>query len=332
MVVEMREVILITYKNDIFRDELSNKGYRVKDLGQTISEEKISKLENNSYGSYAIVEIFGENMDGLIDLIKEISKVTTRVICIVGELTEKMRSYLIEYGIADVITSYDVKRVVNYIDTIDRNVYPSYGKILILDDLIPRINILKTIVSRFQYIPIVTKTIDEFFEYFDGSNIQLMLLNLGTEDFDINGFIKRSYGRTDIKKIPVIPYKNTIEEFFIHEIISGLNRLANVILSSDELYSFLIDILFRRELFPFIGMLKESVGYDNLIQFSRESLHSIYFSLGDDIFSMENILKEERLTNINDIMDSIMETIIKVDGLRWLIKEEKTKTLTGVHV
>ncbi|MDY6933035.1 MAG: hypothetical protein SVZ03_02275 [Spirochaetota bacterium] len=326
----MKEILLRTHSNNILGEELHNVGFIVKDIGQLHSLDEIIKSDNISSVDCAIIEIVDENIEELINVVNALNTIPVRIIGLVYQVTDRIRNFLINNGIADLIISPEVRRIVSYIDIIDRNTHSCKGKILILDDSIARNNILITILKRFHYKPIVSSNIDEFFDALGEGNIQLVLVSLGVKDFDINYFIKRSYASAGINQVPIIPYKDSIEGLFVHELISGLNRLAKVILSSDELYSYLIDLFFRRELSHIVGMFNESVGNDILVQFNKGSLKSIHYSLIDDIFSMDNILEEDRMMRIKGIMNSINDTLIKADGLRWLVIKDIIKTPIGV--
>jgi len=314
----MKEVLLLNHSSNTLREGLTKKGYIINILEQPYIKEDISKL----YIGYFIIEIDDENIEDLGDLTDILSMSSIRVIGIVNEVTNKIRSFLIKLGITDVIISRDVNRIVNYINTIEKDNNTNCGNIIILDDVIPRLNILKKIIAGFRYEPIIINTIDKILGCLEQGNIQFILVNLGTDNFDINDFIKKSLLSTEIKRIPIIPYKDTVGEIFIHEMITGLNRLARVLLSSDELYRFLVNILFRKELLPKIEMLRKSFSDDNLSRFAKESLQRLYYSFGDDIFSMEDILNEDSFKKLSEIMNSINETIIKADGLRWLVSSQ----------
>ena len=326
----MKKILLFTHNNNIFRDEFSDAGYIVKDIEQSVSDNEISKFAGKSFKGYIVIEIANEDTDRLNKYVELLNTVSAKTIILAPESTGSIRSFLFKHGIADLIVHKDVKRIVQYIDIIDKKNQSCFGKILILDDCKHRIDIIRAIITRFGYIPIFANTIDDLFNNLKETNIQLALVSLGAEGFDINEFIRRSYQSSEIKRFPIIPYKDSIDEILIHELLSGLNRVAKFILSSDELFSFLVDMLFKKELFPFLRMLNESAMYESMTQFSRESLNSICHSLMDDILSMDNLLQEDQLNKLVNIIDSIRNTIIKMDGLLWLRMENKTRDAIGL--
>ena len=314
----MKKILLFTEKNHIFRNEFSDAGYIVQEIEHPASVHTISRYANSSFKGYFVIEITNEDTDRLNTYQKLLNRMSANIVILTSKPTDNIKSFLIMHGIADLIVYKDIKRLINYVDIIDKDNRSYYGKILILDDHKPRINIIRSIVTRFGYLPIFTKTIDDLLNYAKETNIQLALINLGTEDFDINEFIKKSYKSSEIKMFPVIPYKDTNDGLFIHELLSGLNRIAKFVLSSDELYSYLIDILFKKEFFPLLGMLNESAMYENMARFSQESLNSLCYSLTDEKISMNNLLQKDRLNKFIDITNSIKNTIIKMDGISCL--------------
>ena len=105
---------------------------------------------------------------------------------------------------------------------------------------------------------------------------------------------------------------------YIHEMLAGLNRVANIILSSEEAYSYLLDILFRKELFRAVNKLNMSLEEENITMYSQETLSRIYSLLGTNIFSMKNLFQNEKIENLKNITDSAREAIVKAQGLKWL--------------
>jgi len=301
----MKEVLLITYNNKYYTDEFLLAGYKIKKIDQPFREEDISKVNNFSSNGIVIIEIMDENIEILTNLIKIFNKNSVQIVGIANKITDKLMNFLISHGIVDIIESKDAKRIINLIANLEKNDHSDFAKILILDDNVHRRNFFETIIIRFHHRPIFIKSIDELFDIINQNNFQLILVNLGTTGFDINKFIKISLSSSMIKTIPVIPYKDTTEDIFIHEVISGLNRLAKVILTSNELYSLLVTVLFRKEITQLIHKLNDKVELKNFIQFSNEPLKKIYYSLGDNIYSLKDIVTGEKLGKINEVIEDI---------------------------
>jgi hypothetical protein len=317
----MKELLLITFANKFYLEKLESKGFQVIEYGQPLSDESINEINNIGFNGIAVIEVIEDSMQRLENTIEVLRKNSVRIIALTASINNNIREYFIKYGISEVLESNNTDRVANYIDTTEKNSNKMYGKILILEDNNQRISILKTIIDRFNYTPVIAESIDQLFEHLNGVNIQLILVNMGLKNFDLNYFLRKSFISEMYKRIPVIPYKDKSEGLFIHEMISGLNKITKVILNPDEIYSFLVDILFRKELSPGINLLTETLDVDNLNKFAIEPLNRLYILMGTDIFTMKRIITKENMDIINGRIDSLRNLTVKVDGFKWLINE-----------
>lgn len=324
----MNEILLITFANNIYRDKLALKGFRVVEYTQPLKEESISEYDLANFTGTAVIEIIEDSIQTLEKIITILRQNSVRIILITASINNKLRNFFLNLGIADVLESGNSERISEYIDITEKDGNKKYGKIIILDDNVKRKNIFETIIGRFNYSPIIMDSINQLFEFLSEINIQLILVNIGAKDFDLSFFLRKSISLEIIKKIPIIPYKDSAEGIFIHEMISGLNKIAKVILTVDEAYSFLVDILFRKELSPGINLLKETIDMDNLNRFAGDTLSKIYNSIGIDIFHMKKIITKDNLNIISGRIDSLKTLIVKVDGLKWLIKSDTISNLS----
>ncbi len=321
----MKELLLITFTNKIYRDKLESKGFKVVEFGQPLDDASVSGINKISFKGIAVIEVIEDSMEILEGIISGLRKKHVRVIAITSKINDNFRNYFFRHGIAEVLESNYADRISDYVFITEGNGNKKYGKILILDDSVQRVNIFKTIISRFNYSPVIIDSLDKVFENLTGINMQLLLINLGTKNFDLNQFVRRTLSLEIAKKIPVIPYKDTIEGLFIHEMISGLNKIARVILTTEEVYSFLVDILFRKELSPGINILNETLDYNNLDRFATEPLSRIYNLTGTDIFTLKKIITRDNINIIDGRIQSLKNLIIQADGLIWLIKNNNIK-------
>ena len=66
-------------------------------------------------------------------------------------------------------------------------------------------------------------------------DIQFILINSGMDNLDFPSLVKKSLSRVEMRKHPVIAYKDMTKGIFVHEVATGLNRLTKVILNIQEL-------------------------------------------------------------------------------------------------
>jgi hypothetical protein len=320
----MKELLLVTFANKIYRDKLEFKGFQVVEFDQPLDEASVSGISKITKG-IALIEVIEDSMEMLEGVISVLRKKHVRIIAITAKINDNFRKYFFRFGISEVFESNYADRIADYVDITEKNGNKKYGKILLLEDDPQRINIFNTIIGRFNYTPVVANSLDDIFENLSGVNMQLLLVNMGQKNFDLSQFVRRMLSLEAAKKIPVLPYKDSIEGLYIHEMISGLNKIARVILTADELYSFLVDILFRKELSPGIQLLNETLDYNNLNKYATDPLSKIYNTTGTDIFTMKKVITKENISIIYGRIESLKNLIIQVDGLKWLIKDDAAK-------
>lgn len=316
-----KEIMLISFANKVYNGKLDSKGFQIIEFEQPLNDESISGIGRKNFKGTAVIEVIEDAMQGLAEVIDGLRKNSVRVIALAAKINNIFRDYFFKHGIAEVLESNNAERIADYIDITEKYSNKMYGKLLVLDDDSQRINIFNTIISRFNYSPVIVDSIDKLFENIS-VNIQFILVNLGTKNFDLNYFLRRSFSLEMYKKIPVILFKEKIDDLYIHEMISGLNKVAKIILTAGELYSFLVDILFRKELSPGVNLLTEALDTDNLNRFASEPLSRLYNIIGTNIFTFKKIITKDNINIIEGRIESLKNLIIKVDGLKWLIKDD----------
>ncbi|MBN2402901.1 MAG: hypothetical protein JXN64_10935 [Spirochaetes bacterium] len=316
-----KEIMLISFANKVYNGKLDSKGFQIIEFEQPLNDESISGIGRKNFKGTAVIEVIEDAMQGLAEVIDGLRKNSVRVIALAAKINNIFRDYFFKHGIAEVLESNNAERIADYIDISEKYSNKMYGKLLVLDDDSQRINIFNTIISRFNYSPVIVDSIDKLFENIS-VNIQFILVNLGTKNFDLNYFLRRSFSSEMYKKIPVILFKEKIDDLYIHEMISGLNKVAKIILTAGELYSFLVDILFRKELSPGVNLLTEALDTDNLNRFASEPLSRLYNIIGTNIFTLKKIITKDNISIIEGRIESLKNLIIKVDGLKWLIKDD----------
>lgn len=314
----MEKVQLITYRNRYLRTPLLKAGYSPIEYALPFSNNEIQEIEENSFHGYKIIEVNDENIENSSVLIDAVNR-TGKVICITGKISDRLKKLLLEKGISDVILSGDIERLNSFLKVLKNEENNTSGKMLILENNNSIKKILDSILIRFGYKPVFVDSVDGMFGELNQIGIQFILINLGLQNLDLNELIRRSYSHSEIKKIPLISYKDMTKGLFIHEITSGLNRLTKVILSPDELYSFLVSLLFRKKIIPVVEIINRSVNFERLAHYSKKTLSQIYNSDKDNILSLNNHFNKDNIDEILQMNTRLENFIIKTYGLRWLI-------------
>jgi hypothetical protein len=319
----MKDIMLFTYTNSIMRKKLADAGFSVIELKQSISGHYLASLfaEKKHIDYLAVVELSDENIEQISGLIELLLEYAVEIVLITVMVSDGIKELSLRYGIPDILEHSDPQRLLDYL-LVTGESSESVGKIIIMDDDKPQVSILGAIIKRFNYRPIFVSSQNELFESLNQSNIQLVLLNLGIAEFDINSFVKRSFSYSEIKKLPCIAYKDIEKGLLVNELVSGLNRLTRMILTPEELFSFLVNLFLRRELSHKIERLDAAVHMDTIGQYLMGSLSQTIKTAGEEIYSMKNIIKGDDFNKLFSISDSLKKTFTKVEGLKWMIKED----------
>ena len=143
-------------------------------------------------------------------------------------------------------------------------------------------------------------------------------------DIDIKKLIRNTFISSEIKTTPVITFKEEDKGFFVHEIASGLSRLTKVILTFEELLSYLVDILFKKEIIPITTAINTATNQNENSYFSHNTLKQVYKLEEEKLFSMDNIIGEIKMDSLLHLTKLLERTLLKVDGFKWLhLKNEK---------
>ena len=236
-------------------------------------------------------------------------------------ISDETGKILLQQGVVDAISRCAVCDIVSYVKSLELKQVVSTGKILILEDDAKRKRAIDAIVSRFGYKAEYAMTSDEMQQCVSRSNVQFILLNLGIDFRELNDFVRTYCTRVEMRRIPVISYKDLSDGIFIHEIVKGLNKLTKVILSSEELYSFLVEVLFKKDFLPLLDSLNVSLSFNDCSYYARESLKRIYYLNEGNIFHSDNVLQTENVKTMYGMLNLMQQSLIRVSGLKWLYKE-----------
>ncbi len=242
----------------------------------------------------------------------------SRLIFITGALTESVRETMLKYGISDIIGAGDTERIINYITALHSLKDFSTGKIAIFEKQPVTSRHLGNIIRQFGFTPVFMDSFNSFEKLLKKENVQMVLLNLEFDRVTIKNLIKKTINDMEIRMVPVISYKDMARGIFVHEIVSGLNRLTKVILSHEELYSYLLDLLFRKKIIPVTDILNKSADYESSAYYSKKTLSQIFYMNEKDMLYSKNILAEENYEGMLHAVSLLRQSLILAEGLKWM--------------
>ena len=135
-----------------------------------------------------------------------------------------------------------------------------------------------------------------------------------------------------MKRTPIVAYKDMKEGLFVHELISGLNKLTRYILSPEELFSFLIEFLFRNEILPLINQLNSFTQIEGDIDFINKPISQIFTANENELFKLPSILNNDNIASIGVLLDKLQKSMNKIAGIKWLIQEKEAQKIATCGV
>ena len=315
----MNIVNLITTKNNLLKQPLLNMGFTVNEfdsLANNKFHEKIKKGNNN----YTLIEISDFNKfkdEKFSESIKWFYK-NSKLIILSETMPQDQKKILLKFGISDCITHFGPERIALYINNLNFKPEAKPGKFIVLDDNMAHRNIINSIIKRFGYGTVFISEIEELFQAVGDSDNIMILVNLGTTGLDLNALVRRSLGSSDIKKNPVIAYKDMGEGLFIHEVINGLNKLTNVIFSPEELYSMLVDLLFKKEIISHTNPFITALQYEKNSLYFGKTLQQLYYENSSNAFKVESLFERDRMDSMTASLEMMRKTLIRAEGIIWL--------------
>ena len=322
----MKRVLLITSKNFLYRDDLIKGGYTVTEYNLPLNPEKLFEIEHFPLCSFSVVEAIPESFDENKELFPLFRK-KGNVICLSDGVTGDLKRHLLDYGISDVM-KYHADHFLNILKAIDEESTEDSGTFVILNDDDAVKNVLMNIINRYKYRALFVGTVDELFKAMADYGVRFMLINLGTKNIDLNGLVRKFYASQVAHNIPVLAYKDMREGLFVHELVGGLNRLTRYILSLDELYSLLVDMLFRREVVPLVTSLKRLSDFEANACYDAETISQVFFSCEKNIFNQRNLFDDDTLSSIKNAVRNLNNVLLKTETLKWLRIEIDRKDIS----
>lgn len=297
----MKDILLITPKTESHAAAFAKRGYNT-----------LTQLPQEKFTGNVLAECTHENILALKEILPQLS--AARIFAY-GFINNALKDVLLENAVSDFLRGTDPDLAADYIDVVSSAVPAKTGSILILEQQSAHKKILQNIIKRFDYNVSFVTSIDDL-----SDKAEMVFVNLDSKNINISALIKKVLG-SELKNIPLILYKD-IDGLFAHEAASGINRISKIILSTEELYGFLVAALFKKTLSKILTPFCETADYSNISAFSGEPFNKIYNMIGPDIFFMKNILKHENFTTMNKSIESLRDLFLKAEGLRWLTKDE----------
>ncbi|MBN1496299.1 MAG: hypothetical protein JXA07_05990 [Spirochaetes bacterium] len=310
----MKKILLFASKNSEYRAALEKIGYSVTACapGATAPEEI------GSLPSYDMVIADAADCVEGDGILYRILREKGSVVCLADAITKELKHRIIDCGIADVLVKCDAESLAALVPVIGHVRGGDAGMFVVLDDEAATREIVGSIVTRFNYHAVCIDTVDELFDGVIGPATRFILVNLGMRTLDLNGLVRKFYASVPARSVPVLAYKDMREGVFVHELVSGLNRLTRYILGTDELYGLLVDMLFRRELVPLVAQLNgESQGEENSA-FGAETLNQVFYACEKRLFERTDLFGGDTLLSMARTLHELNLTLQRVESLKWL--------------
>lgn len=246
-------------------------------------------------------------------------------ICITNEITNAQQVFFIKNGIANVLNTTVPKEIAAFIDGFLNKPEAGKGRMLALTNKENHQSLMRSTLEHFGYEAAFAGTTDEFFASIKNDakseGFNFYFIDLSSEELDVNAFVRGCSLTDEIRKAPLIAFKDFNGGLNIHDLTAGLNKYANYLLSIEELLSFLTDNLFRMELMHLVKQINEASYYSRFGSWSGDSIEQIYYSMkGNNILNSQHILSDEKLLKITEATTEINRSIARVSSLNWIKK------------
>lgn len=157
-----------------------------------------------------------------------------------------------------------------------------------------------------------------------GDSHDLFLLNIDQKGFECTRFVHRASSMRSMMKALFVPYMST-GLIHVSDILSGLGRFSKVILSADELYSFLIT------LFHNIGLQRTSSDLVKKIkpltgEFSPVSIRQLHTEMQTDLFTMDCACNE-KVESTWESLEALRTVVARVVPFKWLVMRHRDDDL-----
>lgn len=322
----MQKVALATFRNQFFRDSLARSGFSLLEINLPLSDEYIKRIPPSGKVEYVIFELTAENRASLESLQGIYSK--ARFVVITDEVDKKLREYLFNRSIVDLFAAPEADEPADYIRVLSAPSDSSFGKIILYDTDPRTCFYINSICRGFGYNVITVDNTEDLYEKITLPTVQAALVNLDTEKLRLKDLVARSYSCKQFKSTPVIIYKDMTKGIFVHEIVSGLNRITSCIVDFHELFSFLVLNLFKKRMIPVYSSLGRILQTDANALFAADPLSRIIFSRGSDLFDGEECFTPGSVRDMGFDIDSMTRILTLMKGMVWMVDLKKEDVVT----
>ncbi len=321
--------ILIATPHPACRDAISRAGYGVRDISLPFGDGSLREIEGASFGISFI--------DAVPDLSERAGECYRAlaskgpVLCRVKEMKPEVKNFLLACGICDVVRDAHPEGIAALLDVVGEAGTGDAGTFVVMDSNRAVRSVVGRIVERFDYRASYVDTTDTLVEKALRPGARFILVNLGSRDLDLRGLVRRFHDSTALRKVPVLAYKDMGDGLFVHELVGGLNRLTKYILGLDELYSLLVELLFRKEMIPLVSYLSRLVDMDENLCYEEGNLSQVFFLCEKKLFEQAGFVRDDRLTGMSKGVEGISKALRRVESLKWLRIEMDRRDINTVE-
>ena len=263
------------------------------------------------------MEVTESCLDNLSDLM-QVRSCRERIICTAGHVTERIRTALFRNGIADLWPSAELARLGEYLGAISGEDEKPEKTILVLEKDPSVMRIISTITGRFGYRARFFDSAIELCSATGDPDAECVLINLGCEENGTAGLVKALHGKIETKSRPFIAYRDMSLGVSVSELMNGLNRITRVVLSREELYSFLAEILPRKQIMTMIMNMGNALDSHGNRRYTCETLGQVYFQEKGDVFDDEGFLCGSNVREMLGLNSRIRQALLRAEGLSWM--------------
>ncbi len=313
----MVRINLASAQNKIIRCCLDSADYTIAEFNPEPADGILGACRDLP-GSYTLLQIVTGSR-GISNCSPEVLAAlaaSTHLVCLADELTDPARATLLSAGVCDCLCSTSPHIPASYLEAIIKTASVNNGTFAVLDRNSVHVRMLSGIAGRFGYSIRQLQSIEEFYSFISVNVPAMTLINLGT-DIDFNRFIRESHS-SPIKKSPVIAYKDLNEGLFVHEVLNGLGKITRLILSLEELYRLLIDLLMNKGIISGASRFNHSIEYEKHKHYRGMTLQQMYYEIHNDPCGQESLISRNRAGTIMNELEEIRRCLLMGEGIKWL--------------
>ncbi len=314
----MTTIYLATGDNGRYADAARSAGFSSEDA--QLGTGGPARMDACSGKCLLMMELSTEHCAFLREWISRGPAFRPEILCIGNPPGDAERRELLDLGISDLLPAGNPALAMKYAGAIIGNGEPGgRGRVLLHDKEALFTRVLKSIAGRYGYALDIAGNIDALFASAVEKPAELVLVNIGARGFDMAEFVKKAYSSAEIKKYPLVAYKDMTEGLFVHEVTTGLNRLTKTILSRDELLNLLVTLFYRNETGPLLGEARALLDADSPAGTDTSTLRRLFYAAGPELCTMTKIFDAGRFSLSLDTCAALHGAVLKTAGFTWMI-------------